>query len=284
MKLRVWEWYLIGSVFLADQILARCEGIAFRDYSQPLFILSLALLVFLYGYIRRVQAFLEIGEYLLLWICFVLVNAMSAYAIAEWRLPLRDAELAGIDAMIGFNRTTALHIVTGSPWITELLPIAYSSLFAQTIFSTVYFSLTGFSDRNRELFRMAAIACIATNLISGILPAIGPHPPLAPFQQAFIEIRNNSSPYIAIPKMQGIVTFPSFHTALAVLFIYVHRPPSRSFFPVLLLNLFMLMAVPFWGHHYFIDELAGASLALACIFAVTKCLKSASNQKQNLAA
>jgi hypothetical protein len=86
MKLRL-EWCLIGGVFLADQILALHQGTSFRDYSKPLLILSLAFLILLYGWIRRVETFVEIGEYVLLWVCFVLVNAISAYVIAEWRLP-----------------------------------------------------------------------------------------------------------------------------------------------------------------------------------------------------
>jgi PAP2 superfamily len=268
MKLRRWEWGLIASVFLADQILALYQGTRFCDYSTPLIILGVAFLLLLYAWIRQIEKFIEIGEYVLLWVCFVLVNAISAYVVAGWRLPLRDAELAGIDAAIGFNRTALLRMLMASRWLRDILPFAYSSLFLQTILSTVYFALDGFSDRNRDLFRMGAIACIATNLISGIVPAIGPHPPLAPFQQALIDVRNGGWRLVSIGQMQGIVTFPSFHTTLAVLFVYAHRPPCRTFLPILALNLLMLIAIPFWGHHYFIDAVAGAALAVACIYAV----------------
>lgn len=265
MKLRLWEWCAIGGVFLSAQILARCEGTSFYDYSMAVPVLSIPFVLFLYGRIRKVEAIAEIGEYIVLWICYTLVNAMFAYAVAEWRLPLRDTELAGIDSMIGFNRVAVLHLVTASSWMRDILSIAYGSLFAQTMFSVLYFALNDFSDRNRELFRIAAIACVASSLISGIAPAIGPYPPLASFQQALIDVRNNNTPSISIPNMQGIVTFPSFHTAMAVFFIYAHRPPCRSFLPILALNLLLLMAVPTWGHHYFIDEIAGATLALVCI-------------------
>jgi len=268
MKLRLWEWSLLGGVFLADQILALYQGTRFYDYSRPLFVLSVAFLLLAYAWIRRVETFVEIGEYVLLWVCFVLVNAMSAYVIAGWRLPLRDAELAGIDATIGFNRTALLQMVMARRWLRDILPIAYGSLLLQAIFSTVYFALNGLSDRNRELFITAAIACIATNLVSGIIPAIGPHPPLAPFQQALLDVRDDGWRLISVGHMQGIVTFPSFHTALAVLFIYAHRRPCRTFLPILLLNLLMLIAVPFWGHHYFIDEIAGAALAVVSIYIV----------------
>jgi len=258
----------MGGVFVADQILALYQGTKFCDYSTPLIILGVAFLLLLYAWIRQIEKFIEIGEYVLLWVCFVLVNAISAYVIAGWRLPLRDAELTGIDTALGFNRTALLRMLMASRWLSDILTIAYSSLFLQAILSTVYFALDGFSDRNRDLFRMAAIACIATNLISGIVPAIGPHPPLAPFQQALIDVRNGGWRLVSIGHMQGIVTFPSFHTTLAVLFVYAHRPPCRTFLPFLVLNLLMLIAIPFWGHHYFIDEVSGAALAVACIYAV----------------
>jgi membrane-associated phospholipid phosphatase len=58
---------------------------------------------------------------------------------------------------------------------------------------------------------------------------------------------------------------PSFHTVLAILFTYAHRPPSRSFIPVAMLNLVMLVSIPFAGHHYVIDMIAGAALAAATI-------------------
>jgi membrane-associated phospholipid phosphatase len=262
MKIRLWEWRLLGSILLIDLILARCEGLRFYNYFGPLPVLGLGFLILLYGWIRRVEAFAEIGEYILLWVCFIVVNAISAYVVARWRLPLRDVELSGID------RTKLLRILTTSHWMQEILSIAYSSLLIQTLFSSVYFALNGFSDRNRELFRMTAIACIPTILISGIIPAVGPHPPLAPFQQALIDVRNPSSRLISVRGMQGIVTFPSFHTTMSVLFICAHRPPCRSFLPVLVLNLIMLIAIPFWGHHYFVDMIAGAAVALASYFVV----------------
>jgi membrane-associated phospholipid phosphatase len=59
----------------------------------------------------------------------------------------------------------------------------------------------------------------------------------------------------------GIVSFPSFHTAEAVLYIIAHRKLA-SFLPVLILNFFMLTAVPNFGDHYLSDMIAGASIAL----------------------
>jgi len=67
--------------------------------------------------------------------------------------------------------------------------------------------------------------------------------------------------------MVGLNTFPSMHTATAILLLVFARGtwlalPSWSF------AVPMLMATPVWGGHYFIDIFAGTAMALAVAFAV----------------
>lgn len=61
---------------------------------------------------------------------------------------------------------------------------------------------------------------------------------------------------------------PSFHAALAVLFVYANRPPARSFIPVALLNVLMIMSVVPEGGHYLVDLIAGAIIAALSIVLV----------------
>ena len=58
--------------------------------------------------------------------------------------------------------------------------------------------------------------------------------------------------------MQGIVTFPSYHTVLAILFVYTHRGLRWTFPPVAVLNGLMLAAIPSVGGHYVVDMIGGA--------------------------
>jgi len=60
---------------------------------------------------------------------------------------------------------------------------------------------------------------------------------------------------------QGLVSLPSFHTALGVLFCLTLRH-SRLGWPCLLLNLLMIASTPVMGGHYLVDLLAGALLPL----------------------
>ena len=65
--------------------------------------------------------------------------------------------------------------------------------------------------------------------------------------------------------MEGIVRFPSFHTALAVIFTYAHRGIRWSFPPVAALNGVMLRSIPSEGGHYLVDMIAGGAVALVAI-------------------
>ena len=68
----------------------------------------------------------------------------------------------------------------------------------------------------------------------------------------------------------GIVTFPSFHAASAVLYFWALWP-VRWFRPlVVLANGLMLAATPINGGHYFIDLFAGVAVAVLAIVAARR--------------
>ena len=69
----------------------------------------------------------------------------------------------------------------------------------------------------------------------------------AEMDQELIRIRDGSLTGTALWKMEGIVAFPSFHTVLAVVFIYVHRPPCKTFIPIAAINTMMLSRFLSWG-------------------------------------
>ena len=64
---------------------------------------------------------------------------------------------------------------------------------------------------------------------------------------------------------QGLVVFPSFHATLAVLCACAARPLFILKYPLLALNLLILLSTPAMGGHYFIDIAAGIILAALTI-------------------
>src|SRR5439155_17310083 len=67
--------------------------------------------------------------------------------------------------------------------------------------------------------------------------------------------------------LAGIVTFPSFHAASAVLYAWAFWPVVWARPIAILANGMMMAATPIDGGHYFIDLIAGIAIAVPAIMA-----------------
>jgi hypothetical protein len=66
---------------------------------------------------------------------------------------------------------------------------------------------------------------------------------------------------IALPGV-GIITFPSYHSTMAVLLIYACLPLAFLRLIIIPINLIMFFAIPIYGDHYLVDVIAGILIAL----------------------
>jgi len=64
----------------------------------------------------------------------------------------------------------------------------------------------------------------------------------------------------------GIISFPSFHASMAVLFTAAVRGNRYLFVPTFCLNAILLIATVVIGYHYFVDVLAGVTIAFAALY------------------
>ena len=78
-------------------------------------------------------------------------------------------------------------------------------------------------------------------------------------------IRDGSMRALDLDAMTGIVTFPSFHAASAVIYLWALWPVKLLRPIALIANLLMIAATPAVGGHYFVDVVAGLALAAASI-------------------
>ena len=70
---------------------------------------------------------------------------------------------------------------------------------------------------------------------------------------------------IGAEQIEGLISFPSFHTICGVLFSWAVWPVRRLRWWVVALNALLIAAVPIEGAHYFVDAIGGAVVA---VFAV----------------
>src|SRR5262245_7894178 len=74
--------------------------------------------------------------------------------------------------------------------------------------------------------------------------------------------------HFALAQLTGVVSFPSFHTTMAILYVYGFGRVGWMGWVAALLNVAMLLAIPFYGGHYLVDVFAGAAVALISVVAV----------------
>jgi len=264
--LRAWAAILI--VAAIDWLWAGSAGFKISGFGPLLRgVTMLAAVGFFLDYTGRARQASDAAHYCALWISFAVALEIYSYVVATLRMPMCDLQFARMDAALEFNWSAALDLIAPHRILRYLLEHAYNSIFVQVFASIGYFALIKRSDRNRELLWIAMLSALVTTSLSGLLPALGPYANgnMPAWSAVLVTIHNGSLTGFALSDMTGIVTFPSFHTVLAVLLVYVHRPPLRSFVPVAILNAAMLVAIPFAGHHYLVDMIAGAAVAAISI-------------------
>ncbi len=265
--LRAWAAILI--VAAIDWVGAGRAGFEIRGVLPAVWAVTmLAALGFLIDYTGRARQVSEAAHYCALWFAFAVAVDIYSYVVATLGMPMCDVQFARMDAALGFNWVAAFHWIKSSSWILRyLLSHAYNSIFIQVFASIGYFALIKRSDRNRELLWIGILSALIATSLAGLFPALGPYTKgdMPAWSAVLLTIRNGSLTKLALADLTGIVAFPSFHTVLAILLTYVHRPPLRSFVPVAILNVLMLVAIPFAGHHYLVDEIAGAAVVAISI-------------------
>jgi membrane-associated phospholipid phosphatase len=120
---------------------------------------------------------------------------------------------------------------------------------------------------------------LVTIAISTVMPAQGAwghfhlsvqdYPAIAPVTQSlhlpvFHGLRDGTLRRLVADGAEGIITFPSLHTALGVLFIFALWPVRNLRWIAALLNIVMIAATPIDGGHYFCDVIAGMTIAVLC--------------------
>jgi membrane-associated phospholipid phosphatase len=78
-------------------------------------------------------------------------------------------------------------------------------------------------------------------------------------------LRSGPAAVLDFRKMEGLVTFPSFHTVLAIITAYAFRGFRLLALPALVLNGAVIVSTLPEGGHYLVDVLAGALIAAAGI-------------------
>ncbi len=265
---------LIFVVFIIDIIGLVLSGIQIRSAYIPLFsYICLITLEFVYTKVRPRPAIASLAGMFADIIGFSCVSAILSYLVVALRFPLVDNSLVMIDNMLHLDWISYYNWYRASPYIiTLLMKLSYFSLMIQIISLPILFNFLSLYkspetvSRSRFLLNGFAATALVSIILSGLFPAV------SAFVWYQVELKtayiadfeglyNGSKTIIDLSKLQGIITFPSFHAALAVVLTCSTYGIWYLFVPVLLINIINLLSTSVVGGHYFIDIFAGMAIA-----------------------
>lgn len=249
--------------------------VSFNEWLQPTATLvALSLIGTFYSRVRPFPPLAELTFYGVLWVSFTILGSIQTYLAASASYPLADAALASFDAFLGFDWMAWVRVVRADPVLNILLRASYISLLPQIVGSIFLFVFARVQGRNEQFLLSVAIALLLTSFISARLPALGPWVHFAygamnsadtAYVADILALRRGDAPPFALSRLQGIVCCPSFHTVLAIIFVYMHRGIRWSLPPIVVLNATMLLSLPSEGGHYIADIFAGVLVAFLAL-------------------
>lgn len=195
--------------------------------------------------------------------------------------PFADNWLATADAFMGFNWMQYALWLDKHPGLLRLMDYSYTGL---TTYSMGLFLLLLFGRDPAQRCQELVVLFFSTALICSTVGMFFPAEAAAIHYQAQRDLFHSVDPWVGtyhidhllalrtdpehvliLNNLPGLVTFPSFHTAMGVVAIYCARGTTWLLGPSLIVNLLMIGSTPLLGSHYLVDVIAGASVAVGAI-------------------
>ncbi|MGJ4939193.1 phosphatase PAP2 family protein [Bradyrhizobium sp. HKCCYLS1011] len=202
------------------------------------------------------------------------------YVATAANLPPQDANLLAIDRTLDFDFRQYLQFANSHEWFIVILAFGYRSIFWQVFLIVIGLPLAGCCRKTAEFILALMLALVLTCCITTIAPAIGVYHALGPLPSDYPNIvpdcyydtarempliRNGTLRLLDLGRLVGVITFPSFHAASAILYAWALWP-WRWFRPFnITINGTMLTATPIGGGHFLVDMLAGIIVAILAI-------------------
>lgn len=275
-------WGLTLACLLVDLLLLPSAGFSFGDDGliclNPLIALVLAPVAAFYTFVRYDEAIASATNAFAVLMVVTPILCLFTYIAAALGhgIPLRDAVLAHFDEAIGFHWPAMLLWADAHPALSEVGHLAYASLAPQAAVVVLALTVWGQTERLQVVIYAFIVGAVACGAVSALVPALGSYAfyGVEPSQFAHIglvtrdghvadvmALRSGSFAAYSIDAAKGIITFPSFHATLGVLFAWSLWRVGWLRWPALALNVALVAATPLQGSHYVADVLGGFLVA-----------------------
>jgi membrane-associated phospholipid phosphatase len=280
-------WVCLGLVALADMLAMAAGGFRLVGYGAC----SIAAvsagawgLGYFYSTVRPDERLAALGFAAAYLILFTFSAGTLSYVGTSLDRPLLDAAFARADAALGLDWMATLAFTDARPLFGTALRLAYQSSLLQIVLVVLVLALTGQLVRLRLFLALFTATGLVTIVTSVLFPAAGAfvfHNPPAELRDVvghdagiwhivhFEALRSGAMRTIDPSAIEGLITFPSFHTALAVVTVWALWRTRLLALPALALNIAVVASTVPVGGHYFVDVMAGGFIAASCIVALT---------------
>jgi membrane-associated phospholipid phosphatase len=270
---------MIGGFSIAPGAFLAVSGIA----------LELALIAYVYVRLRAHAAdpklVFALGGISQLFMIVILMGPLS-YVAGATSLPLQDQSFLAIDRAVGMDPGVIARFVNDRPQLADLLTTGYAFIKWFLLTTPIILAATMRLVRLQVFVGAFGIALAVTLTISALVPAIGTYygleAPLSDYPalnmtfytaqlRDILALREGSLRHLELFELAGIVSFPSFHAASGVLYLWALWPVRYLGGVAAAMNVWMIIATPVIGAHYVIDVIGGVALASASIAAASYC-------------
>ena len=262
------QWGIVFATLIVDIIWIKFSSISFYYNSKKLLVFSLLLIILyipyvLYRKFRPDPKIMMALQATLIFLSYSTVIFVLSYLACTTNQPLVDSTLASMDRYLGFYSPSLIFWFRDHAIWNYIFGFIYDAYYFQMPFVLLYVSFFGETNYLQKYLMQYMIASLLTICIAGFFPAVGtygwyPYPP-EPSQlselQRFYELRQN---IVDLRASDGIITFPSFHTTMGILYIcaFLHER-KIIFIPILILNALMIFSCLSHGGHFLVDIWGG---------------------------
>ena len=204
-----------------------------------------------------------------------------SHLLMSTNFPMADDMLMVWDRALGFDWLAYAKFVTASPPITSILFFAYNQLTFSGL-ALVAVVLIAINNRVRaiEIVYLAVATAIGCIVLSAPFPALATMHLLGDQEllgrlnigtgvlhvEQLLAMRGNGTILMSPDNMQGLISFPSYHTCMALIIGWCSRGHWTTATLGGLIALAILIGTPIFGGHYLVDVLAGAAITACAIW------------------
>lgn len=213
-------------------------------------------------------------------IVFTACGATLSYAVTTLPTPLWDATFDRWDQALGLDWRGYLAFVQAHPLLGRVEEPAYASIMPQMAALIVALGLSGRLGACRLFVATVILSGLVCITVPAAMPALGAYVGLqiTPVSYDGLDV---ASGFLFVPVIEalragtlhvvslhhalGLVTFPSYHAALGVIFAWGWSRMPWLRWPGIAVNLLLIASTPIYGGHYFVDVLAGFAVAVVSL-------------------